>query len=382
MEPPILDFPMSALKPCVVLEHLRTVRDWQLCGRRACIATLIATEGSAPRDPGATMAIAADGELCGSITGGCIEAALVDEANAVFAQRQARLARFGIADDRAQAIGLSCGGTIEVLIDEPDSQLLLNLIAALRDEQPAGIAMRLDAPGAGARLAVFSDRIAGSLGNAELDEAVAMELRGGGGAAETTIREFGENGEPHGDVRVFVQRIARKPRLYVFGAVDFAAAMLRVGTMLGYETILCDARPAFATRTRFPHADRIEVGWPDELLAREAIDERTAIVAMTHDEKFDVPLLIGALGTPAFYIGVMGSRRTNARRMAQLREAGVGEDELARLCAPAGLNVGGRTPEEIALSIGAEIVAVRNGREGGQLRDGEGPVRGRLHALR
>lgn len=369
---------MRALKPCGVIEHLRSIREWQTAGRRACLATLIAVEGSAPRDPGADMAIAQDGVIAGSLTGGCIEAALVQESEAVFAQGRPRIARFGLPDEQAHTVGLSCGGTLEVFIDEPQRAWVEAATEALELAAPHGVALRLDEPSAGVRLVLFEGRAVGSLGDPELDEAVCAELRNQG-ADECSLRRFGPNGEPHGDVRIFLARFAQKPQMYVFGAVDFAAAMLRIGKMLGFEAILCDARPAFATRARFPEADRIEVAWPDDVLARANVDERTAIVAMTHDEKFDLPLLRAALATPAGYIGVMGSRSTNERRFAQLRESGVLPAQLERLSAPAGLDIGGRSPEEIALSIAAELVALRNGREGGRLKDARGPLRGRAH---
>lgn len=371
-----MDFPTPPLKPCGMIDHLRTVGHWQAANRRACLATLVRVDGSAPRDPGATMVIAQDGEIAGSITGGCIEAALVEESAAVFAQGRARITRFGLPDEQAHAIGLSCGGMLDVFLDEPEREWVRALCDALEHDAPLGIALRLDGAAAGARLALFPQTAIGSLGDRDLDQAACAELRAQGADAHCT-RSFGEQGEPHGDVRVFLTRFARKPRMYVFGAVDFAAAMLRIGKLLGYEAILCDARPAFATRARFPEADRIEVAWPDDVLAREPVDERSAIIAMTHDEKFDLPLLRAALATPAGYIGVMGSRSTNERRFAQLREEGVDGSQLDRMSAPAGLDIGGRTPEEIALSIAGELVAVRNGRGGGRLKHARGPLRGR-----
>ncbi len=359
-----------------VFEHLRTLEAWQSRGRRVCVATIISVEGSAPRDPGSAMLIAQDGELCGALTGGCIEAALVTQAAQALAQGRARAVTYGISDSQAQSVGLSCGGTLEILLDEPEPELVRRLAETL-DARAGGVAVRLDKAGLGARLAAFENGAIGTLGNADLDEAVAVELRMVGAGRSAVLRSFGEEGEPHGDIRIFMQRLVSPPRMYVFGAVDFAAPMLRVAKLLGYETILCDARAAFATRARFPDADRIEVSWPDELLAREAIDEHSAVIAMTHDEKFDLPLIRAALATPACYIGVMGSRRTNERRMTQLRELGVAEDQLQRLSAPAGLDVGARTPEEIAVSIASELLALRNGRSGGLLKHGSGPLRGR-----
>ena len=350
---------------------------WHGAGRRGALATLVGVERSAPRDPGASMAIGEDGELRGSITAGCVEAALVEEARHVFAQGGARRRFYGVSDSQAQAVGLSCGGTLQIFIDEPDPRFVTSLQSALASNRKLlATALRVDEQHP-ARLAIFADGSCGSLGNADLDEAVCTEIRGGGAAQETSMRQYGDEGEPHGDIDVFVERLTPRPRMYVFGAIDFAGAMLSVAKLLGYEAILCDARSAFATPERFPQADRIEVAWPDDILRAEALDENSAIVAMTHDEKFDIPLIRAALETRAGYIGIMGSRRTNERRLAQLREAGVTDAQLARLNAPIGLNLGARTPEETAIAIAAEIIALRHGRDGGRLTGGTGSLRGR-----
>jgi len=178
-------------------------------------------------------------------------------------------------------------------------------------------------------------------------------------------------------VQIWVALVLSRPDMYVFGAIDFAHAMVTAGNFLGYRVTVCDARPAFAQSSRFPQADRVVASWPDDFLRSAPVDERTALVVLTHDEKFDIPLLQAALQTRAAYIGVMGSRRTHARRVQQLRDAGVSERELERLSAPVGLDIGARTPQETALAIAAEIVALRNGRSGGRLTGGEGPVRAR-----
>ncbi len=358
-----------------MLEHLQTLAKWYAAHKRACLATLLAVEGSAPRDPGAAMLIAGDGELCGTLTGGCVEAALVAQALDVLAHERPTIVRYGISDGEAQAVGLSCGGTLEILVDQPEPAFVREVSAHGETSKPCGIAVCLSGPNFGDRLAVFEQESIGSLGDTRLDAAISEELRTQAAREEAEIRLFGEQGEPHGDLRLFLQRFSSKPRMYVFGAVDFAAAMIDAGKFLGYEVILCDARAAFATRARFPAADRIEVAWPDDLLAREPIDGRTAIIAMTHDEKFDIPLLRAALATPAFYVAAMGSRRTNQSRMDALREQGVTSSQLDRLSAPAGLDLGARTPQEIALAIAAELIATRNGRAAGRLKDGTGSIR-------
>jgi xanthine dehydrogenase accessory factor len=238
------------------------------------------------------------------------------------------------------------------------------------------MALRVDAAGAGGRLAVFAEGREGSLGTLQLDGAVTAEVRESGVLAEPRLRTFGERGEPHGDVEIFIERLAAPPEMYVFGAIDFAGAMVRVANLLGYHVTICDARPAFATPQRFPEAARVVVKWPHEFLASAPIDERTAIVVLTHDEKFDIPLLCEALRSRAGYVGAMGSRRTHERRLALLADEGLSPREIGRLCAPIGLDIGARTPEETAIAVAAEIVALRNDRSGGRLTGGSGALRG------
>lgn len=357
-------------------ELLGQIRGLQEAGERVALATLVEVVRSAPRDPGAVMAISSGGALIGSISGGCVESALAQEAAGVLRDGRARLVEYGLSDADAQAVGLSCGGTLMVLVEPLDTAETAALQRRLTSEKLLAEAVRLDEAGRANRLYVLEDSALGSLGNARLDDVVAVEVRASIAGDATEIRMYGDEGEPHGDVRIFIHRALEKPRMYIFGAIDFAHAMVRVAKLLGYHVTICDARSAFATPERFPEADRIVVAWPDDFLRESPVDERTAIVALTHDEKFDIPLIRAALQTNAGYIGVMGSRRTNDRRMAQLREAGAGEAELARLNAPIGLDLGARTPEETAIAIAAEIVALRHGREGGRLTTGSGPVRG------
>lgn len=359
-----------------MLELLPDIAGRLAAGTRTAVATLVEVRGSAPRDPGAAMLVTGSGEIRGSISGGCVEAALAEEAVSVLRDGNARLLEYGISDADAQAVGLSCGGHLTVLLDAPDAVFFKAIESALAAEPLLALAARLDEGGRGLRLAVFGNRTIGSLGTVPLDDAVAREIRGSSSPARAEIRTYGQAGEPHGDVRLFIERRMAKPSMYVFGAIDFAQAMVRAGVLLGYEVTLCDARAAFATRERFPQAHRVVVAWPDDFLKEAPVDERTAIVALTHDERFDVPLIRAALQTNAAYIGMMGSRRTTARRMEQLREAGVPEEQLARLSAPIGLDIGARTPEETAIAIAAEIVALRHGREGGRLTGGSGALRG------
>jgi len=357
-------------------ELLGQIRRLQDAGERVALATLVDVLRSAPRDPGAVMAISSGGTLLGSISGGCVESALAQEAAAVLRGGDDRLVEYGLSDADAQAVGLSCGGTLSVLVEALDAAETAAVQRRLTSERLVAEAIRLDASGRANRLYVFEDSVLGSLGNDVLDDVVAVEVRASIAGDATEIRMYGDEGEPHGDVRVFIHRALAKPRMYIFGAIDFAHAMVRVAKLLGYEVTLCDARSAFATPERFPEADRVIVAWPDDFLRESPVDERTAIVALTHDEKFDIPLIRAALQTSAGYIGVMGSRRTNERRMAQLRELGLTGEELTRLNAPIGLDLGARTPEETAIAIAAEIVALRHGREGCRLKSGSGPVRG------
>ena len=359
-----------------MLELLATIRCWQIEGHDVALATLVAVSGSAPRDPGVAFAVCADGRLAGSISGGCVESALFDEAQEVLRAGRARIVEYGLSDGDAQAVGLTCGGRLRLLV-EPLSADFCARVAESQNDVLA-LALRLDAGGIGSRMAVFADAVAGSLGAPKLDAAVVTEVRNGGAIVEPHLRTYGQSGEPHGNVEIYVERVAPPPEMFVFGAIDFAGAMVRVGNLLGYHVSVCDARPAFATRQRFPHAARVIVQWPDDFLKSAPVDERTVIIALTHDEKFDIPLLSAALRSRAGYVGAMGSRVTHERRLQRLRDAGLSQTELERLNAPIGLDIGARTPEETALAIGAEIVALRNGRAGGRLTGGANTLRGRL----
>ncbi len=249
------------------------------------------------------------------------------------------------------------------------------LASAIRTDRPAALVTRLDGAGAGAKRLVFADEAFGELGTPGLDHAATQEARALLALGETAMRTFGEDGEPVGmEVQLFIQAFAPKPNMYVFGAIDFSRAMARIGKYLGYRVTVIDARPIFATKARIPDADAIVVAWPDEFLRGAPVDERTALIILTHDVKFDIPLLQVALRTPAGYIGAMGSRRTHANRIAELRAAGITDVDLARICAPIGLDLGARTPEETAIAIAAEIIALREKRRGGRLTESDLPV--------
>ncbi|MBV8354924.1 MAG: XdhC family protein [Candidatus Eremiobacteraeota bacterium] len=342
------------------------------------LATVVAVERSAPRDPGAVMAVNDRGEVAGSVSGGCVEGAVYEEAEDVLRTGRARLVTYGISDETAISVGLTCGGTIHVFIELLEDAIFERMAQALHAEEPIALATRLDGAHCGAKRVVDREDAFGRMGSAGLDHAVTEEARALLALGETAIRTFGEDGEPIGvEVRVFINSFAPRPNMYIFGAVDFTRAMVHVGKDLGYRVTVIDARPIFATRQRFPQADAVVVSWPDEFLSGAPVDERTAIIVLTHDVKFDVPLLRVALRTPAGYIGAMGSRRTHADRVEHLRAAGLTEEEIGRINAPIGLDLGARTPEETAISIAGEIIALRSGRSGGRLTGGSNAVHGR-----
>jgi xanthine dehydrogenase accessory factor len=363
---------------------LEPLQDWWESGADAALATVVATWSSAPRQPGAAMLIGPDGTVAGSVSGGCVEGAVYELASGVRDGQPAGLQRYGVSDDEAFTVGLTCGGIIDIFV-EPISRAsfpeLGEVIADIRAGRPVAVATVVDGPEQlrGHRLIVRPDRTDGSLGSARLDDAVRDDARGLLVQGRTRVLRYGRDGERRLDeIGVFVASYAPRPRMIVFGAIDFASAVARVGSFLGYRVTVCDARPVFATAKRFPDADEVVVQWPHryltEAVAGGEVDARTVICVLTHDPKFDVPLLEIALRTPLGYLGAMGSRRTHQDRLDRLRERGLTEDELARLHAPIGLDIGARTPEETAVSIAAEIIAQRWGGSGVQLRRADGPI--------
>lgn len=258
-----------------------------------------------------------------------------------------------------------------------DTPLFDELRQALRAQTPIALATTIEGPGVGSKLLVTPTGVSGSLGDADLDRVVTRDVLGELAAGRTGIRRYGPQGQAReDDVAVFIESFAPPPQMIIFGAVDFTAALARVSKFLGYRVIVCDARPVFATKKRFPVADEVIVDWPDRLLTKigSSLGERDAIAVLTHDAKFDIPAITSALKTDVGYIGVMGSRRTHDDRTVRLRDAGVTDAELDRLRSPLGLDLGGRTPEETAISIVAEIIALRTGRVVPSLRDTEGPI--------
>jgi xanthine dehydrogenase accessory factor len=325
------------------------------------------------------MAVSAGGEVVGSVSGGCVEGAVYELAKQAIATGEPVSQTYGVSDDDAFAVGLTCGGIIDVFV-EPISRATAPefgpVAASIERSLPVALATVIAGPGRiGARLAVWPDRRAGSLGSERLDDAVTDDARGVLEHGTTTVLRYGADGERlMDDLSVFVQSFAPPPRMLVFGAIDFAAAVARTGKFLGFHVTVCDARPVFATAKRFPGVDEVVVDWPHRYLSGTTVDDRTVICVLTHDPKFDVPLLKVALRTPAAYIGAMGSRRTHDDRLKRLREEGVTEAELARLRSPLGLDIGARTPEETAVSIAAEIVQTRWGGTGQPLTAIDGPI--------
>lgn len=360
-------------------------------GGTAGLATVVRTFRSAPRAPGAALAVAPDGSVAGSVSGGCVEGAVYELAAEVVATGSPQLQRYGISDDDAFAVGLTCGGIIDVFV-EPVSRQTFPELPALADavdhDRPVAVATVIAHPDArriGRRMVIDSERRDGSLGSARADDAVTDDARGLLLAGQTGVLSYGPDGQRIDEtadrgMEVFVASYAPAPRMVIFGAIDFAAALTRQAGLLGYRVTVCDARPVFATAARFPAADEVVVDWPDRYLRAQqdlgAIDNRTAICVLTHDPKFDVPALAVALRLPQVgYVGAMGSRRTHLDRLARLSEAGLGGDELARLSSPIGLDLGARTPEETAVSIVAEIIASRWGGGGRPLA----ALDGRIH---
>jgi len=333
------------------------------------------------------MVVAPDGTVAGSVSGGCVEGAVYELCNEVVHTGRPALARYGISNEDAFAVGLTCGGILDVFA-EPVSGATFGQLEAVADDiaaqRPTAVATVIAHPDpawVGRRLVIGPDKTDGSLDSARADAAVSDDARGLLAAGRTAVLAYGPDGQRQGvGMEVFVSSYAPRPRMLIFGAIDFAAALAQQGAFLGYRVTVCDARPVFSTQARFPAADEVVVNWPDRYLAaqaeQDAIDARTVICVLTHDPKFDVGVLQVALRLPEVgYVGAMGSRQTHKDRMDRLREVGLTDAELSRLTSPIGLDLGARTPEETAVSIAAEIIARRWGGGGQPLTD----VEGRIH---
>lgn len=363
--------------------YYATAARWLREERRVVAAILVATEGSSPLEPGATMLVDDRGSIEGSVTGGCVEGALVEEAQEILAGGSARVRTYGISDGQAASVGLTCGGTVHVLVAElpVDS---LHALASVAEEvergAPAALVTVVDGPAAGATVAVVDGELVGGLGMGErFDRAVERDALGAIDHGVSMVRSFGARGDVMGnDIRTFVRAFASPRRIVIFGAIDFSAAVAALARTLGYVVTIVDAREPFTRSSRFQSAAEVVVSWPDRFLATITLTERDSVLVFTHDPKFDEPALIGALTTPAGYIGALGSRRTHDDRTRRLLAAGVDEDALARIASPCGLDIGARTPEEAAVSVVGEILARAAGRSGRPLSE----TNGRIHAER
>ncbi|MQA15358.1 MAG: XshC-Cox1 family protein [Pseudonocardiaceae bacterium] len=354
-------------------------------GKSTAVGTVVSTFRSAPRPAGAAMLVTDDERAVGSVSGGCVEGAVYELGQQVLSDGSPMLQRYGVSDDDAFAVGLTCGGILDVFVEriDPASFPELDEVAeSVATEEPVAFATVVAHPDparVGARLVIWPDRHAGTLGSSRADDAVIDDARGLLVSGRTATLHYGPEGQRRGEgMDVFVNSFEPPPRMLVFGAIDFAAAMARLGVFLGYRVTVCDARQVFATNSRFPDADEVIVDWPHRYLAAEVeagrIDQRTVITVLTHDPKFDVPVLQEALRMDVAYVGAMGSRRTHDDRLARLREVGVTDEELSRLASPIGLDLGARTPEETAVSIAAEMIQLRWGGKGSRLSDVEGPI--------
>ena len=370
---------------------------WFDAGRPFALATVVRTWSSSPRQPGASMAVDVEGEVLGSVSGGCVEGAVYEVARQVLATGSPALETYGVSDDDAFAVGLTCGGVVQVFVERVDHDTfpgygrLRDLVAQRRGLAVAtvieGGAVGGGAVGGGAapghHLLVRPGSTQGGLGAEGLDADVSGQALALLGRGRTAVVRAGAAGRqpadhrPGDEVAVFVESMAPPPTMLVYGAVDFAAALVRAAKLLGYHVVVCDARAVFATAARFAEADEVVVAWPHEHLAATVeaggVDARTAVCVLTHDARFDVPLLALALRGEAAYVGAMGSRATHDDRVARLRALGLGA-ELDRLSSPIGLDLGARTPQETAVSILAEVIATTWGGTGQRLRDLDAPI--------
>jgi xanthine dehydrogenase accessory factor len=360
------------------LQHAATL-EWSRSERRFVAATLVDAEGSAPFELGARMFISDDGQLEGSVTGGCVEAALAQEAEVIFGGGLPVVRTYGISDDEAAGVGLMCGGTVHILLREVTNEardVLAQVAEARLNMVPAGLALLVDGANAGACMALVGTEVVGTLGETDLlDRSVERDLRGMVDHGQTGLRRYGADGAALGDdVRVFIRSWAPAPSIVIFGAIDFSAAVALLARQLGYDVTVVDAREAFVQSPRFAAAAETVVSWPQEYLATRELGPRDAVLVFTHDPKFDEPALRAALASGAGYVGALGSRRTQEQRVERLRASGVADADIARIAAPCGLDIGARTPAETALSVLSEIVASQAGRSGGPLRESAGPI--------
>lgn len=313
-------------------EILSELNDWTQAGEQVALATVIETWGSSPRPLGSKMAVTSSGKMAGSVSNGCIEGAVFEEAQKVLKSGQAKIAGFGVADETAFEVGLACGGHIEVFV-QPLSDTHRRLVGMLNRNEPATLVTNLES------------------GDAELvDGTRGSEL-------------------PRRDGALFVEPFRRLPHMVIIGAIHIAIPLHRLAKLMGYRVTVIDARAKFATTERFPEADEVVVAWPDEAMRKITVDSSTYVVILTHDPKFDLPALRAVLGKEAGYIGAIGSRKTNQNRFTALRREGFTDEQLSRVHGPIGLDLGSRGAEETALGILAEVTTVRFGGSGASKRE-------------
>jgi xanthine dehydrogenase accessory factor len=354
-------------------EILTDLDRWQQAGEQIAIATVVDVRRSAPRRPGARLGVTRSGKMTGSVSGGCVENDVMARAMTVLDSGECAVATYGITDEAGFRVGLSCGGAIDVLIEPfAPCDAWRTVRCAVEERQPAALSVAL-APAdlAGRKLAIFGDGSTVGTIDPELDEQVRVEasrLLPKGGTRVLTLPR------PGGEASVFIEAFPPPLRLFIVGATHTGMSLCKAAKDLGFRVTVVDARSAFATRERFPNADELRPEWPDAVLGEAALDPYSYVVILTHDPKFDIPALVAALRSTARYIGIIGSRGTHAKRQERLREQGFSPADLSRIRAPVGLDIGARTPEEIAVAILAEMLAVRYARRGTALTDREAPI--------
>ena len=315
---------------------------WTGEGASVALGSVVERIGSAPRDPGAALAVSSNREIAGGVTGGCVEPAVIREANEVLKGSRGKLVHYGLDDEDGFDVGLTCGGKIAVAVYRLDPELVSPIAEAVRGDTPIAVTLSLEEERFGEQAILWSD---GPDANGVTESA-------------RSLLEIGESAivESEDGAKVFVESYAPRPNLYLFGASDHVAALVPLGKHLGYRVTVCDPRTVFLTRERFPDADELSDEWPDQFLSHAPVDARTAICMLTHDLKFDVPALKLAFASNAGFIGAIGSEKTRADRTERLREEGIGDAELARLHAPIGIQIGARTPDEVAVTIAAQLI--------------------------
>ncbi len=352
-----------------MIELLDQLERWRDEGVAVGRAVLVRTYGSAPRPEGAVLLATADGRIAGSVSGGCVEAAVVLDIDEVRGTGKARVIEYGLSDEVARDAGLACGGRIDVLVEPEVRPEIVEAAKTAGRAVITPLPVGSDATRVPGLMVSEDGTVEGSAGGTSVDrslvEAGQEALRlGRSWSVETSAGAF------------FVEVFSRRPRLIIVGAVQVAIPLVSMAQTLGYETIVIDGRSAFATAERFPGVDRLIVGWPDDVARQISLGSADSVAVLSHDPKFDEPALIGALSTPARYIGAVGSRSTNADRRERLLNSGVSPENLKRVHGPIGLDIGGETPEEMAISILAEMIAARHGRAGGPLTGTKGSIRG------